>query len=114
MKEGVNEWFTKNKAELEKSAREAKSSSIDSMKRLGDLASDALAKASKTAVEIGKVAIIICVLPIIAIVEGIKAIPGVYDSAVEMVKNYVEKQVADFRTMSENLRYIKTFEGFKY
>jgi len=120
MKEGVNDWFAKNKVELEKSVSEAKSSSIDSMKRLGDLASDALAKASKTAVEIGKeigkVAIIICVLPIIGIVEGIKAIPGVYDSAVEMVKNYVEKQVADFHIAdkSENLRYIKTFEGFKY
>ena len=114
MKEGVNEWFAKNKAELEKSVIQAKSSSIDSMKRLGDLASGALAKASKTAAEIGEVAIVICVLPIIAIVEGIKAIPGVYDSAVEMVNNYVEKQVADFRKMSESLRYIKTFENFKH
>jgi hypothetical protein len=117
MKEGVSEWFTKNKADLEKSIIEAKSSSVDSLKRAGEMARTALTATAKTAKEIGCVALFICVAPIVGLVNGIKAIPGVYDSAVEMIKNFVEKEAAEyneFRVKNENLKYIKTFENFKY
>jgi len=116
MKEGVNDWFAKNKVELEKIVSEAKSSSVDSMKKLGDSTSVVLSKATKTAGEIGCVALFICVAPIVGLVDGVKAIPGVYDSAVEMVKNFVEKEAAEYAEyrVKESLRYIKTFEGFKY
>jgi hypothetical protein len=116
MKEGVSEWFTKNKAELEKSAREAKSSGIESMSKLSEMVSTSLAKGAKVASDIGAVALFICVSPIILLVKGVKAIPGVYDSAVGMVKTFVEKEAAEYaeNRVKESLRYIKTFEGFKY
>jgi hypothetical protein len=116
MKEGVSEWFAKNKAELEKSASEAKSSGVDSLKKLGEMASAALAKGTKVVSDIGAVALFICISPIILLVKGIKAIPGVYDSAVEMVKTFVEKEAAEYaeNRVKESLRYIKTFENFKH
>jgi hypothetical protein len=116
MKEGVSEWFAKNKAELEKSASEAKSSGIESMSKLSEMVSTALAKGAKVASDIGAVALFICVSPIILLVKGVKAIPGVYDSAVGMIKTFVEKEAAEYaeNRVKESLRYIKTFEGFKY
>lgn len=117
MKEGINEWFSRNKAELEKSASEAKASGIDSLKKLGEMASAAWAKTTKVATDIGCVALFICVAPIVGLVNGIKAIPGVYDSAVEMVKNFAEKEAAEYRehrVANESFKYIKTFEKFKY
>jgi len=117
MKESVNQWFTKNKADLEKSVSEAKTSGIESLSKLGDTISNILSKATKTAVEFGAVALFICILPIVLLIRGIKAIPGVYDSAVEMVKNFIEKEVAEYnqyRIKKESLKHIKTFENFKY
>ena len=76
-----------------------------------------LSKATKTAVEFGAVALFICILPIVLLIRGIKAIPGVYDSAVEMVKNFIEKEVAEYnqyRIKKESLKHIKTFEVFTH
>lgn len=117
MKEKAGEWFDKNKADLEKSVAEAQASSIDSLKKAGEMAKEAMSKATKTAAEIGCVCVFICISPIIGLVNGVKAIPSVYDSAVEMVKNFVEKEVSEYnqyRSKNESLKYIKTFENFKY
>jgi hypothetical protein len=70
MKESVNQWFTKNKADLEKSVSEAKTSGIESLSKLGDTISNILSKATKTAVEFGAVALFICILPIVLLIRG--------------------------------------------
>jgi hypothetical protein len=117
MKEGISEWFNKSKSDLEKSIITTKSSSLDSLKKLGEMVNNALSTATKTSKEIGCVAVFICMVPIIALINGVKAIPGVYNSAVEMVKNFVEKEISEYseyRNKSESLKYIKTFENFKY
>jgi hypothetical protein len=116
MKEGFSRWFDKNKADLEKSAREAKSSGISSMVKLGEMISASLEKGAKVASDAGAVALFICVSPIILLVNGVKAIPGVYDSAVGMIRAFVEKEASEYSAnrVEESLRYIKTFEGFKY
>lgn len=116
MKDDISSWFAKNKVELQKTVEETKSSGMDSLKSLGEKAAEAWGKTKQVASDVAAVALYICVQPIIFIVNSIKAIPGVYENAIKMVKEFIDKEVAEYNQyrVKENLKYIKTFERFKY
>jgi gas vesicle protein len=116
MKDNISSWFEKNKKDLQQTLDETKSSGMDSLKSLGEKASEAWTKTKQVASDVAAVALYICVQPIIFIINAIKGIPGVYESAIKMVKEFIDKEVAEYNQyrVKENLKYIQTFERFKY
>ena len=120
-KEKISEWLESNKSSIEKSIDDAKRSGIDSMNELAEMAKKGLTKGGKL---VGSVVIIICFGSIYLLVEGIKKVPGIYDAAMEMTKNYVKKELVELNARweegwsgdeaKESFRHIKTFENFKY
>jgi len=116
MKDNISAWFAKNKSDLQKSIDETKTSGMESLKSLGEKASEAWNKTKQVASDVAAVALYICVQPIIFIINSVKAIPGVYENAIKMVKEFIDKEVAEYNQyrVKENLKYIQTFERFKY
>lgn len=116
MKNGFNEWVEKNKSSLTESINKSKSSGIESMNKLSELASSVLSKSKKVARDIGFISFFMAVASINLLLNGIKSIPGIYDSAVKMVNEFIEKEIAEHnkhRVKNEKFKYLKAFESFK-
>ena len=118
--EKVSQWFESNKASVEKNISDAKQSGIDSMNELADMAKKALEKGKKVASDVAYISLFICVLPVVLLVKGIQKVPEIYNSAVEMSKNFIKKEIVDIKEAyreemaNESFRHISTFESFKY
>jgi vacuolar-type H+-ATPase subunit H len=118
--EKTDQWFASNKAAIEKTISDAKQSGIDSMNQLGDMGKKVLEKGKKVTSDIFYLSLLICAAPIILIVEGIQKAPEIYDSAIEMTKNFINTELAEIREnyrkemAKESFRHISTFENFKY
>lgn len=119
-KEGISEWIAKNKQELEKNAAVAKSSAIESMRELSEMTSTALQKGKQVVGDVAAISLFICVFPILKLVEGVRAIPGLYESAVSISKEFIQKEIQSIRESyqkemaKESFKYLKSFESFKY
>jgi phage-related protein len=100
-KDSIAEWIKSNKASIEKNIEEAQKSTIEGMNSLAKMAKDALNKAGKVALNIGAVALFICVWPIVKVIEGIKAIPGIYTVAVEATKNFLKAEIGKIKSEFE-------------
>lgn len=116
----VNNWIQANKESITKNKEMAKQSGIDAMRQLSEMVSNVLEKSKKGAGEIASIAFFICVAPIVLLIEGVKKIPTIYNSAIEITKKFVQDEIADIKTQyqdemtKESFRHIKTFESFKY
>lgn len=120
-KEGISKWLETNKQELDKNIEAAKASTIDTIKVLGDKVKSALEKGKQVAGDVLSISVFVCVFPMIKLIEGVKAIPGVYDSSVKIAKEFIAKELEEIKSeyakelaKKESFKYLKTFENFKY
>lgn len=118
--EKTAQWIDSNKAEIEKTISDVKKSGIDSLNQLADMGKKVLEKGKKVTSDILLIGLFICVATIKLIVEGIRKAPEIYDSAIEMTKNFINAEIAEMKEYyreemaKESFRHISTFENFKY
>jgi len=102
MKEGFKEWSQKNKQSILESLDEAKSIGISGLERAIMLAKNALEGGKDVLKFIGILSIVIITAPIILLIKGLKAIPGLIESAKEMISNYIQKEIEEYKEYRED------------
>lgn len=126
-KKDLSNWLEKNKKDLEMQIETTASKGYLFMQELIENCEIILERGFKLAQDIGKIVLFICISPILIIIEVVKSIPGVYDSAITMLKEYIRKENELFMKnhnagydedgnliQTESFRYLMTFERFKY
>jgi len=130
MGNGFTKWINNNADSIKKQAEEAKTSTVAGISKLGEMVSNAMTKTGEfvsnamtktgeVASKVAMIALFVIVWPIKTLINGIKSIPLVYDSAVDAVSKFVESTISDFKKghtdemgKNESLKYIISFNNF--
>lgn len=102
MKEGFTEWVQKNKQSILKSLEEAKAFGVKGLERAIMLAKKAFEGGKDALKFIGILSIAIIMTPIILLIMGLKAIPGLIESAKVMISDYIQKEIEDYKEYRED------------
>lgn len=111
MGEKSSKWIQENKAELEKDAQIAAQSTLEGLKTLGQKTMEILKQGKDIAVEVGMVIVFMVVYPFELLWKGIKAIPGVAERVSVMVKDFINKEVEEYKSEYARVRGEGKSEG---
>lgn len=102
MKEGFNEWVNKNKKSISESLEKLKTLGIKGIEQFIELSKKALEGGKDVLKLIGILSIAIILGPIILLIAGLKAIPGIIESAKEMISNYINREIEEYKEFRIN------------
>jgi gas vesicle protein len=129
MGEKASEWIKQNKESIEKTAMEMKSTGTEAMKSIADITLKLLKSGAKTVLVTSAIAIMLASGTFNLLVKGVQKIGEGANYVKAQVDEFIEKEKEEWKNSSggweegkeavygktsENLRYIKKFENFKY